>query len=112
VGTYKATITVRNSGNGISAFFSGSLKVAAAQDPGAASGKSYIRHLILPDVVESIKAGSSDPNGNMPNNITFRYFTNFMEVTDANIKTIGDSAFFGCERLASINFPEAVTIGN
>jgi hypothetical protein len=74
-------------------------------DPGAANtGESKIVSLVLPNAARSIKDSSYSE-------ALFRYFTALKEVSGANIKTIGNYAFYNCHYLTTANFPAATSIG-
>jgi hypothetical protein len=75
-------------------------------DPGTvAAGARLIVSLILPDAVESIKAGtSSDP--------TFQNFDALESVNGKNVTTIGQNAFSNCDSLISVDLPAATSIGS
>jgi hypothetical protein len=76
-------------------------------NPGAAdTGERYIVSLVLPNVAESIAAGTSS---SYP---TFRYFTDLTEVSGTGITGIGNYAFENCTALTKVSLPEAAIIGN
>jgi hypothetical protein len=76
-------------------------------DPGTAdTGESWIVSLVLPDAAESIKAGTSSSNA------AFRYFSSLTDITGANVETVGNSAFYNCKVLKTVDLPAAETIGS
>jgi hypothetical protein len=71
-------------------------------DPGTTNtGKMYIAGLVLPDAANSIKPGT-----------TFEFFTELKTLGASRVVTIGNFAFDECTSLASVNLPEAASIGN
>jgi hypothetical protein len=74
-------------------------------DPGTGTGAEKITALILPDTAQSIKAGTSD-------NPTFKAFTALRSISGMDVKTVGDYAFYWCNRLTSVSLPVATSIGD
>lgn len=68
-------------------------------------GKRYITGIILPNAATSIVNGSSLAQA-------FGDFTNLESAEGANIGAIGEYDFYECTSLSSVDFPEAVNIGD
>ena len=68
-------------------------------------GNNYIVSLVLPKQAQSIADG-------IPSYSTFYGFNNLTQISGANIKTIGNSAFENCTSLTSVNLPLATSIGD
>jgi len=83
------------------------MNVSKVFDPdySVSAGKSKIVSIILPNIADKIKEGSS---------LTFRafnYFTNLSYITGSNVTEIGHFAFHNCTSLKSVDFPKTTIIG-
>jgi hypothetical protein len=71
----------------------------------SSASKNYIVSLVLPAMATSILAGPAHASA-------FRYFTNLVDVSGANIHTIGNLAFSNCTALTTADFPATTSIGD
>jgi hypothetical protein len=69
------------------------------------TGKDKIVSLILPAAAMSIAAGTGSGSA------AFGHFAGLKSVSGANITTVGDDAFIGCNALTTVNLPAATSIG-
>jgi hypothetical protein len=83
----------------------GGLYSTGTFDPDSAysTGKDKIVSLVLPDAATIIIAGTYS-------DAAFQYFTALKNVSGANIETVYDYAFYNTP-IATVDFPEALTIG-